>query len=239
MANNYFKFKQFKVVQDLCAMKVGTDGVLLGAWAPVMVNDENMLDIGCGSGLIALMLAQRNSIARITGIDIDAGATLQSSLNFLNSPWPDRLRAEHQSLHQFALNCTQRYDLIVSNPPYFTNSLKAPDKARNTARHNDSLNSNDLLRIASLLLKETGRICLILPVEEGELCLKTASNYSLHLRQKIKVFPKPGSKVKRLMFEFVKTPCECTDSEITIESEQRHIYSEEFSILVKDFYLKL
>lgn len=239
MANNYFRFKQFKVVQDLCAMKVGTDGVLLGAWAPVNENDEYMLDIGCGSGLIALMLAQRNLKAKITGIDIDAGAALQSSLNFLNSPWPDRLRAEHLSLQQFALNCKQRYDLIVSNPPYFTNSLKAPDKARNTARHNDSLNSNELLRISSLLLKETGRICLILPVEEGELCFKTAANYNLYLRQQVKVLPKPESKVKRLILEFVKTPCECMHSEITIESEQRHVYSEDFSMLVKDFYLKL
>ena len=239
MANNYFRFKQFKVVQDLCAMKVGTDGVLLGAWASVNENDEHMLDIGCGSGLIALMLAQRNLKAKITGIDIDAGAALQSSLNFLNSPWPDRLIAEHLSLQQFALNCKQRYDLIVSNPPYFTNSLKAPDKARNTARHNDSLNSNELLRIASLLLKETGRICLILPVEEGVLCFKTAANYNLYLRQQVKVLPKPESKVKRLILEFVKTPCECMHSEITIESEQRHVYSEDFSMLVKDFYLKL
>jgi tRNA1Val (adenine37-N6)-methyltransferase len=239
MPNNYFKFKQFTVVQDLCAMKVGTDGVLLGAWAPVKDTDEEMLDIGCGSGLIALMLAQRTSKVRITGIDIDAGAVLQSSLNFLNSPWPEKLRAVHQALHQFAMECEQRYDLIISNPPYFSNSLKAPDKARSTARHTDTLNSNDLLRISSLLLKETGRICLILPVDEGLQYLNTASNYGLFISRQTKVFPKPGSKAKRLLFELVKIPCECVYSEITIESEHRHVYSEEFTKLVKDFYLKL
>lgn len=239
MSNNYFKFKQFTVVQDLCAMKVGTDGVLLGAWAEVKNTDEEILDIGSGSGLIALMLAQRNSKARITGIDIDAGAALQSKLNFLNSPWPDRLRAEHQALHQFAMGCEQRYDLIVSNPPFFNNSLKAPVKARNIARHTDALNSNDLLRMASLLLKEKGRICLILPVDEGLLCQNTAMNCGLYLRQQVMVFPKPESRVKRLMLEFVNTPCECMCTEITIESEQRHVYSDAFSMLVKEFYLKL
>jgi tRNA1Val (adenine37-N6)-methyltransferase len=239
MANNYFKFKQFSVVQDLCAMKVGTDGVLLGAWATVTDTDENILDIGCGTGLIALMLAQRTSKARITGIDIDAGAVLQSSLNFMNSPWYDRLRSVHQPLHLFAIGCEQRYDLIVSNPPFFSNSLKAPDKARNTARHTDTLNSNDLLRIASLLLNETGRICLILPVDEGLQLVQSAANNGLYTKQRIEVFPKPGLKAKRLLLEFVKTPCDCHISEITIESEQRHIYSEEFSLMVKDFYLKL
>jgi len=239
MGNNYFKFKQFNVVHDLCAMKVGTDGVILGAWAPVDENDETILDIGCGSGLIALMLAQRTSKANITGIDIDAGAALQSSLNFLNSPWPDRLRAVHQPLHLFAFECESKFDLIVSNPPFFSNSLRAPNKDRTIARHTDTLNSNDLLNISAQLLKETGRVCLILPADVDIHYLNTASNYGLHIRQLVKVFPKQGSKPKRILLELIKTPCFCQISEITIESEQRHSYSEVFTKLVKEFYLKL
>jgi len=237
MSNSYFNFKQFTVYQDRCAMKVGIDGVLLGAWCNV-VDTDHILDIGTGTGLIALMIAQRSN-SLIDAIEIDSTAVLQASENVKHSPWANRIKVEEVSLQDFAATTSQRYDLIVSNPPYFINSLKAPSEDRNVARHTDSLTHEELISNAIHLLKPEGRICIILPVNEALLCRDFALCNGLFCTREVKVIPKPTTNPKRTLLEFRLQPIQQEVSELVIESNERHHYSEEFSLLAKDFYLKL
>jgi len=237
MANPYFSFKQFTVYHDRCAMKVGIDGVLLGVWANVE-NTGRILDIGTGSGLIALMLAQR-STSDIDAIDIDANAVLQASVNITSSPWGHRVNVQEISLQDFAKTTTRKYDLIVSNPPYFINSFKSPTDNRTFARHTVSLSHEELILNAQNMLHPTGRICIILPVIEAEQCEVFATSHGLYCNREVRVIPKPNGEVKRLMMEFGSQPCLKEITELIIESDERHCYSEEFTALAKDFYLKL
>lgn len=218
-------------------MKVGIDGVLLGAWTPVG-NAQKMLDVGCGTGLIGLMLAQRSQ-AEIRCIDIDENAVLQATENIKNSPWSNRMAVLQNSFQDFVNISTERFDLIVSNPPYFVNSLKTPDESRTKARHADLLTHVELIENAFKLLNPNGRICLILPVTEGLECINFAESIGLYCSTQVTVFPKPGVQAKRFLLEFSRTQSEKLVSELTIESEIRHHYSPEFTELAKDFYLKL
>lgn len=218
-------------------MKVGTDGVLLGAWADVE-GAQHILDIGTGSGLIALMLAQRSE-ALICAIDIDADAVAQARENFTNSTWSHRMIAEEISLQHFASKSSNQYDLIVSNPPYFANSLKSPDVRRSAARHNNELTHQELLKNAKSLLNETGRICLILPVIEGLQCVDFAQRIQLFCNKLVYVHPKPNSAPKRLLLEFSFMQTERIISTLEIETNERHHLSTVFKQLVKNYYLKL
>jgi len=237
MPNQYFSFKQFTVYHHLCAMKVGIDGVLLGAWADT-TQVGSVLDIGTGSGLIALMIAQRSS-AQVTAIDIDSDAVKQSTENFRNSPWTQRLSAQKISVQEYADCSLQKFDLIVSNPPFFINSLKAPDAQRNTARHTDTLTHTDLIKYSEKLLSNTGKICLILPVNEGYDCVSYAQTQGLYCNKIISVYPKPGAEVKRLLIELGRDKLPIHTDGLTIETGARHEYSAEFIQLAKDYYLKL
>ena len=218
-------------------MKVGIDGVLLGVWSPIG-DAKNILDIGTGTGLIALMLAQRSS-AMVTAIDIDQDVVYQAGENVLNSPWKDRVAVQRSSLQEFTANESTTFDLIVSNPPYFVNSLKNLDKNRTTARHTDSLTHEELINDSLKLLSTAGRLCIILPVNEGMQCVDFAQSKELFCTKLVKVFPKPGAVTKRLLLEFGFTKVDTVVSELVIETEERHHYSTEFSALAKDFYLKL
>ncbi len=238
MPNNHFQFKQFTVHQEHCAMKVGTDGVLLGAWSPIKESDQRILDVGTGTGLIALMLAQRSNAA-IEAIDIEPGAVKQAAINFELSPWAKRISLSHKSLQDFAPACEKSYDFIVSNPPYFTNSLKAPEQSRSIARHNDTLPLEDFFLCADKILNKTGRICLILPVSETFQCVKLAENTGFTCSIFTEVIPKPESNPKRVLLEFSRESSPMKKNTLTIESAQRHVYSEEFTELVKAFYLNL
>lgn len=237
MGNPFFKFKQFTVHHDLCAMKVGTDGVLLGAWANAG-NPRQILDIGTGSGLIALMLAQRFG-ADIKAIDIDENAFRQAKINFENSSWKDKLKAEHISLDDFAGRNSEKFDLITSNPPYFIDSLKNPEKGRQTARHSEDDFHGDIIRFSKKFLNPNGRLCIILPVTEGELFIETALTHQLYCVNKTAVIPKPNALPKRLLLEFSTQFTSCKNKELTIETSNRHEYSPEFTSMLKDFYLKL
>jgi tRNA1Val (adenine37-N6)-methyltransferase len=217
-------------------MKVGIDGVLLGIWADTE-NTNSILDIGTGTALIALMLAQRSS-AFIDAIDIDKDAIVQATENIENSKWANRIKPHRASLQQFSSSTQNRYDLIVSNPPYFINSLKAPAQNRSTARHTDSLSHEELIINSKMLLTESGRLCIILPVNEALQCIDFAHSQGLYCSKKLMVHPKPDSEAKRLLVEFQKSKIETTISSLTIEID-RHQYSAEFSSLAKDFYLKL
>lgn len=237
MPNQYFKFKKFTVYHDKCAMKVGTDGVLLGAWT----NPENAktaLDIGSGTGLIALMIAQRSKNIQIDAIDISEDATEQAKENCLRSPFSDQINCIHSSLNDFAKLYNKRYDLIVSNPPFFVQSLKSPDRQRSLARHNDSLTLESLIYTGSELLDATGRLSLILPSEQKNTIVRLAEEHNLSVSRITNVYPTPGSLPKRILTELSKTPIPFSEDNLIIENE-RHVYSNDFSRLAKDFYLKL
>lgn len=237
MSNPYFKFKQFTVYHDKCAMKVGIDGVLIGAWTPIE-NAKKILDIGTGTGLIALMLAQRSE-AEITAIDIDPNSILQAIENIQNSNWSNRLTVFEKSLQEFAIVTTERYDLIVSNPPFFVNSTKTPTENRTTARHTDWLTHEELIENALKLLNSNGRICIILPLTEGKKCIEFAESRGLFCTKKVTIFPKATVEAKRLLLEFSLIKSVRKEENLTIESEKRHEYSVGFTELARDFYLKL
>lgn len=237
MANPYFSFKQFTVYQDRCAMKVGVDGVLLGVWTNVN-NTNQILDIGTGTGLIAIMLAQRNN-SMIDAIEIDSKAVIQASENIKLSPWASRIKVTEISLQDFARSSNKRYDLIVSNPPYFVNSLKSPSGERTLARHADTLTHEELIINALILLKPTGRLSVILPVKEALQCQDFAFSKGLFCIRQVNVIPKPNALAKRVLLEFSLQHFQKEVSELVTEGEQRHEYSKEFSLLAKEFYLKL
>jgi len=234
-----FRFKQFFVEDDRCAMKVGTDGVLLGAWAPSH-SPRTILDIGTGSGLIALMLAQRCPAAHIDAIDIDPAAVEQAKENFGYSPFSHQLSACCTSLQAWNTN-DRYYDLIVSNPPYFRNSLKNPDKGREQARHSDTLSYEELITHSVRLLSANGRLALILPAEAETEISTIASAAGLTLARVTRVYSKESKPLRRVLMAFEVT--KSRDHEITpIEStlvleDDKGGRSAAYSELTKDFYL--
>lgn len=234
MPNPFFQFKRFTVFHDRCAMKVGTDGVLLGAWADCR-NSGTILDVGTGSGLIALMLAQRCK-ATVYGIDIDKGAFLQAVHNVKNSPFSGQIKIIHSSLQDF--KPPGKFDRIVSNPPYFVNSLKSPGKERSLARHNDDLSLPVFFRKSFDLLSESGIISLILPFEQKEYADESALKFDLHKIRETHVKPLPDTNPKRILLEYSKLKSPLSSDELCIELS-RHSYSEEYITLTKNFYLKM
>ncbi|MBQ8939785.1 MAG: methyltransferase [Paludibacteraceae bacterium] len=252
-----FQFKQFFVRHDRCAMKVGTDGVLLGCWngydaaaagsptIPHRYHYARCLDIGTGSGLIALMLAQRFPDALIDAIDIDKAAVEQAAENFAASPWSDRLHAFHAHLQEWQSHSA--YSLIVSNPPYFQNSLKNPDKGRQTARHTDTLSFSELIHHSTRLLSENGILALILPTEaESEVC-ELAQAEGLSLTRITRVYSKESKPARRVLLAFGKSKSRNTDistSRNTAPVEDTLVLEDEiggrsaaYRELTKDFYL--
>ena len=235
MPKPYFTFKQFTIYHDRCAMKVGTDGVLLGAWTN-LESANRILDVGTGTGLIALMLAQRTKDATITAIDIDADAVSQAQENVLASPWKDRVEVALQDICTYAPDSL--FDSIVSNPPYFVNSLKCPDGQRTKARHTDSLDANRLIGKVTELLAPEGRFSLILPADQTDELLRIAEEKGLYPSRITRVITRPGLPPKRVLVEFRKTTQICEETELVVELD-RHVYSEDYIALTKNFYLKM
>jgi tRNA1Val (adenine37-N6)-methyltransferase len=231
MSNPYFRFKQFTVYHDLCAMKVGVDGVLLGAWASCK-NIQNALDVGTGSGLIALMLAQRSN-AVVHAIDLDENACKQAKINFENSPFCNRLSVEKTA---FQDHPPVRYDLIVSNPPYFVHSLKSPDNSRSLARHDDRLPLDVLIKKSALHLNPQGKLALILPFDRMEEVALSAAENQLFLSRKTLVSSVQNRPPKRVLLEysFIRRPI--TENSFSLEKEKQ-LYSDEYKALTRDFYL--
>ena len=236
MSNPYFRFKQFTVWHDKCAMKTGTDGTLLGAWANVE-GCQHILDIGTGTGLIALMLAQRNKNAQIEGIDIDSDACFQAFENVSLSPFAKQIRIHHTSLQAFAEDSNQPFDLIVSNPPFFVQSLKCPDPKRQVARHNDTLSYADLLTLSCSLLSPGGRIALILPFQQKKHIMQTAELNQLYCIRLTTVYSVTHLPPKRLLVEFSNHfPPFCEKTNLMLEDNQ-HQRTQEYQDLTQDFYL--
>ena len=235
MPNPYFRFKQFTVYHDRCAMKVGTDGCLLGAWAKAN-SPKYILDIGTGTGLISLMLAQRFPEATIDAVEIEPTCARQAHENIQQSPWRDRISIHHSSIQAF--EAAHRYELIVSNPPYFTNAFAAPDKNRHQARHDSSLSVQDLIHQASRLLSADGVLCVILPVDRFETFDHFATVEQLQLQERVNVMPTPTKETKRILLKYSRQSHQNTVSCFYIE-EKRGQYSEHFTKLLEDFYLYL
>ena len=230
-----FRFKQFAVLNDRTAMKVGTDGVLLGAWCPVQ-GAHRVLDVGTGCGVIALMIAQRNSEAVITGIDIDEGAIEEAGLNFANSPWGERLTATLADFN--GLKGSDRYDLIVSNPPYFTDSLLPPDASRTLARHTCSLTYRQLIEGATRLLTSDGSLAMISPTDaEGDI-IEAATFASLPVRRITRVIPVEGAAPKRTLWLLSRRDIPYTEDTLTITHTDGS-FTQEYINLTKEFYLKM
>ena len=244
-----FKFKQFSVQQDKTAMKVGTDGVLLGAWAPIEHNPFSVLDIGAGTGIIALMLAQRTSAdhsslkgeqaQQIDALEIDENAYEQAVDNFENSPWSDRLFCFHAGLDEFMDEPDDEYDLIVSNPPFYSEDYKTENESRDLARFQDALPFEDLVEAADLLLSENGILAVIIPYKEEQKFIGLANDFDLFPIKITRVKGTPTTEIKRSLLAFSRNkPAQILSDELVIETA-RHIYTPEYITLTKDFYLKM
>lgn len=235
MANQEFVFKQFKILQDKCAMKVGTDAVLLGSWVNT-ISSKTILDVGTGTGIIALMLAQKSS-AHIDAIDIDYQAFEQATENINSSNWKERINVHHISLQQFATGNNQKYDLIVSNPPYFVDSSKAFEESRTNARHTDQLAYGELLKGVLNLLNPFGKFYVILPTKEGELFRNLAEENKFYLTKLTRVITRADKPEKRVLMRFEFIHRSFSESSIIIEKDERHSYTDEYKDFTKDYYL--
>jgi len=233
-----FQFKQFSVAQDQCAMKIGTDGVLLGAWTSVKHHPSNILDIGTGTGVIALQMAQRSQAEAIDAIEIDDQAYEQCVFNFENSPWGDRLFCYHASIQEFISEIDDQYDLIISNPPFYSEDYKTQSTARNTARFMDALPLEHLAISAAHLLSENGIFSVILPAKEEVRFTALASENGLFPQQICHVRGTENSPIKRVLLAFSFSKKEPVRETLTIETE-RHVYTPAYIALTEDFYLNM
>ena len=235
MSNNYFKFKQFTVWYDRCAMKVGTDGTLLGSWAPVN-SVRKVLDIGTGTGLIALMIAQRQPLCHVDAIDIDAEAVSQACSNVAESPFHDRIKVELQDI--VTMDSGVAYDLIVCNPPFFQNSLRSPNESRSFARHNVALSFEVLCQKAYELLQDEGLFCVVIPTDVRDGFIREATGARLFVKEQLDVCTKKGKHPKRVLLSFSKK-IEETPSRGTLYMMDEHgVYTDEYRNLTGGFYLK-
>ena len=238
--NKSFHFKHFTIHQDRTAMKVGTDGVLLGAWASLAHEPASILDIGTGTGMIALMLAQRSSAELIDALEIDEDAYEQAVENFEASDWGDRLFCYHAAFDEFVeeMQDEEKYDLIISNPPFYSANYSSGDAQRDQARFADALPFEELLEGVSLLLSKSGKFSVIIPASEEINFLEIAKQFDLNPHRITRVKGDKNSEVKRSLLELGFSEKDCTPNELIIENT-RHNYTSEYVDLVKDFYLKM
>ncbi|MFD0761364.1 tRNA1(Val) (adenine(37)-N6)-methyltransferase [Lutibacter aestuarii] len=233
-----FQFKQFTIRQDKTAMKVGTDGVLIGAWTEINQGVFNILDIGAGTGLIALMMAQKSNAEVIDAIELNDDAYEQTVENFEQSNWGDRLFCYHASLQEFAEEIDEKYDLIISNPPFYTSTYKNISEERAMARHSKSLPYYDLLEGTSKLLAPNGNCAFIIPFENEKEFIDLAAQNKLFPARITRVKGTYNASIKRSLLQFSFHQNEIEFQELIIEIN-RHDYTEEYKNLVQDFYLKM
>ena len=237
-SSKIFRFKQFEIQQEQSSMKVGTDGVLLGAWVPVG-HMKRILDIGCGSGLITLMLAQRNSTAIVHGIEIDELSWREAKGNAAACPWAARIHLFHQSIQEYAGRSDSKYDLIISNPPFFSGGTFSANHDRNQVRHTIKLSHGDLLASARQLLQPEGKFCVILPFIEGLRFQELANQYGLFCTHQTEVQPHTNKSVHRLLLQFERQQQITQKDSLIIQKGGRHEYTDAYIALTKDFYLNM
>lgn len=238
MANKPFQFKEFSIQQNRCAMKIGTDGVLLGAWTSIIKQPFSILDIGAGTGILSLMLAQRSFAELIDAIEIDDSAYEQCVDNFEQSPWGDRLFCYHASLEAFAEEIEDKYELIICNPPFYSEDYKTDNTQRDMARFQDAMPFNHLLESVSKLLSDNGTFSVVIPAKEENTLTKLAAQFNLFPNRILHVKGNPTSKRKRSLIEFSFDESQTTFESLIIETE-RHQYTQDYINLTKDFYLKM
>lgn len=237
MGSKPFQFKYFSVTQEHCTHKVGTDGVLLGAWVNITGRENCILDIGTGSGLIALMLAQRtNGKTQIDAVDIDAGNVRHAAENIRQSPWPEKIKVHHTPIQNFFP--ARKYDLIISNPPYFERSLLPPDEKRTLARHTGTLPFEELLSNTIRLLSDKGRFAVILPAAGALKFTALARTEQLQVLRRTSFRSKPHKPWERLLIEFSRTVTSAEESGLTLY-DQNNEWSTDYSTLTREFYLKI
>lgn len=233
-----FLFKQFTVHQDRCAMKIGTDGVLLGAWADVS-GAQQLLDIGTGSGVIALMLAQRTATAVVHAVEVDAEAYGQACENVQATPWSGRVNVFHAAIQDFAATSGEQYDLIVSNPPFFSGGTFSASQDRNSVRHTIKLPHGDLLQAVRKLLSPDGSFCVILPLIEGLRFAELAQDYHLICTKITEVRSKTDKPVERLLMQFQRNARPLIQDSLVVQREERNDWTEEYIKLTGAFYLNM
>lgn len=236
MGKDSFEFRRFIVRQDRCAMKVGTDGTLLGAWARMTAREGRVLDIGTGTGLIALMMAQRYPDCRVTAIDIDADACQQARENVEASPFADRIEVIRADVAGFQSHGP--FDAIVSNPPYFSQSLECPDSRRTAARHTSSLSYQTLVSSAYRLLADGGRFSLIIPDDCRSALMSEASLRGFFPARVHAVRTVPQKPPKRYLIELSKHPAEETDTQDAVLESSPGVRSPWYHHLTSDFYIR-
>ena len=234
-----FKFKKFSINQDNCAMKVGTDAVLLGAWCPIDNNPKTILDIGTGTGILALMLAQRTAAAQIDALDIDENAFEQATENFENSDYFDRLYCFHAGLDEFVDNPEDEYDIIISNPPFYSEDFKSDNFSRNQARFQDAMPFQELIEAADLLLSENGIFTVIIPFKEEQNFIAIANDFELYPIKITRVRGTESTPIIRSLLAFKRFEMPVLVANELIIEIARHQYTEEYIELTKDFYLNM
>ena len=236
LRRNGFTFKQFFDAHDRCAMKVGTDAILLGAWAPVPQTGR-VLDIGCGSGIIPLMLAQRSpDVVTFDAVEVEPEASAQAQENRQASPWASRITVENRDIETFTAQTTSRYALIVSNPPYFAPGSACRTEARSTARYTESLSHETLLHCAAGLLEPEGRFCVVLPSQVASDFRITACQQGWSIRQRLAVRERAEGQPHRELLTLAKQAGTCEGRMLIVRAEDGS-YSDDFRALTKDFYL--
>ena len=236
MKNTLFRFKQFQIDQSKSAMKIGTDGVLLGAWTSVNRKPKIILDIGSGTGLVALMLAQRTMNSTIKAIEIEEGAAFEAAANFQSSPWSDRLELIHADVLNYTQKSNETFDLIVSNPPFFKTPFKVSEDSRSTARDNNHLRYEDLFSCVDQLLNPTGSFSMVCPFEYRKMLVDLGLEHELHLVHELHLKGTITSPFKRTLMRFEQTQAPLQTEELILE-ESRHQRTFEHQQLVQDFYL--
>ena len=234
-----FSFKKFTVQQDKCAMKIGTDSVLLGAWCPIDNNPFSVLDIGAGTGILSLMLAQRSSAEQIDAIEIDENAHEQCVGNFENSPWSDRLFCFHAGLDEFVDEPEDEYDIIISNPPFYSENYKTDNSQRDLARFQDALPFEDLVEAADLLLSENGIFVVIIPFKEEERFIDLCAEVELFLVKVTRVKGSHNTPIVRSLLAFKRYELSVLEADELVIEINRHEYTDDYINLTKEFYLKM
>ena len=234
-----FQFKEFSVNQDKCAMKIGTDSVLLGAWCPIDNNPFSVLDIGAGTGILSLMLAQRINAEQIDALEIDDDAYEQCVENFENSPWSDRLFCFHAGLDEFVDEPEDEYDLIISNPPFYSEDYKTDNSQRDLARFQEAMPFEELIDAAQLLLSENGIFAVIIPYKEEERFIELCTQVELYPIKVTRVKGTPTTEIKRSLLAFKRYELSTLTADELIIETSRHQYTDEYIELTKDFYLKM
>lgn len=234
-----FKFKQFAVNQDRCAMKIGTDAVLLGAWCPIENNPKSILDIGAGTGILALMLAQRTNADQIDALEIDEEAYEQCVENFEGSPWADKLFCYHAGLDEFVDDPEDEYDLIISNPPFYSEDFKTENEQRDLARFQDAMPFEDLIEAADLLLSEDGLFAVVIPYKEEDRFIELCAEYELYPVKATRVKGSHKTPIVRSLLAFKRFELSVLTADELVVEINRHEYTDDYINLTQDFYLKM